>query len=54
MGTKQSIYEKSSTLHYYKFNKEEYIQVKRAWSEIEINPQFHGNAYMRRCVISCL
>ncbi|EFN67896.1 hypothetical protein EAG_07959 [Camponotus floridanus] len=47
MGTKQSVYEKSGTLDYYKFSAEEYALVKKVWSGIEINPQFHGNACLR-------
>ncbi|XP_029172406.1 uncharacterized protein LOC114941551 [Nylanderia fulva] len=47
MGTKQSVYEKPGTLDYYKFNAEEYALVKKVWSGIEINPQFHGSACFR-------
>nr|XP_012220992.1 PREDICTED: uncharacterized protein LOC105671417 [Linepithema humile] len=46
MGTKQSIYEKPGTLDYYRFSAEEYALVKKVWSGIEINPQFHGNAWL--------
>lgn len=51
MGKKQSIYEKPGSLEYYKFSTEEYAMVKDVWSGIEVNPQFHGNAYLRRCVL---
>lgn len=47
MGTKQSIYEKPGTLDYYKLSAKEYALVKKVWSGIEVNPQFHGNACLR-------
>lgn len=48
MGMSQSIYEKHGTLDYYRFSAEEYALVKKVWSGIEINPQFHGNACLKR------
>lgn len=54
MGTKQSIYERPGTLDYYKFSAKEYALIKKVWSGIELNPQYHGNACLRRCVISHL
>lgn len=48
MGGKQSVYERSATLDYVKLTSEQRIMIKNAWSDIENNPQFYGNAFFSR------
>jgi len=48
MGTKYSIYEKPGSLNYYKLTQQEYLLIKDIWSDIELNPSFHGAACFGR------
>ncbi|KAI4501426.1 hypothetical protein M0802_003303 [Mischocyttarus mexicanus] len=45
MGLKQSRYESSLIQNYYKLSSEEYLLIKKLWTEIENKPQYYGNLF---------